>query len=256
LGCPRKRVKSRQSIYRDNNRQTIGIWDAFKVLEQAGIGVPERPVIELLIDDRNTIQHRFGFPNAESVYYYLQQVLAFFKRFFSAHYGVDLRETLLLHTSADNLRVVGLEQGKKEEVEALSELFEIAPESAVLHAWALLERRLDPYLSEDSAKGRRPVMMWHAANFRKILEMLRDAGLVEPAVMTQFQFLRTMRNRAAHSQHYESMPIDEWKKAVTIGERLLRAVQKAEEQGLLKAVPSASTEAPEQAPVDGAPAIS
>ena len=67
-----------QSIYKDNNKLTINIWECFKSLESQGVSVPERPVIELLIDDRNTIQYRFGFPNSESVYFYLKSILGFF----------------------------------------------------------------------------------------------------------------------------------------------------------------------------------
>ena len=59
------------------------------------MNLQERPIIELLIDDCNTIQHRFGFPNGDAVFYYLDQVLRFFRRFLKAEYAVDVVELLL-----------------------------------------------------------------------------------------------------------------------------------------------------------------
>ena len=59
------------SIYVSKTSETISIWKAFEQLEKLNTIIPERPIIELLVDDRNTIQHRFGHPNAETAYYYL-----------------------------------------------------------------------------------------------------------------------------------------------------------------------------------------
>jgi len=58
---------------------TITIWESIKRLNDKGVVVSELPVIELLIDDRNTIQHRFGHPSAESTYYYIEQVISSFR---------------------------------------------------------------------------------------------------------------------------------------------------------------------------------
>lgn len=229
-----KVVDSGQSIYKENNKQTIGIWESFKALDASGIHIPERPVIELLIDDRNTIQHRFGFPNAESVFYYLQQTLSFFNRFLNEYYGVDLREVLLLHTSVENLRIVGLEKDENSELEALDELFKLAPESAVLHVWSLLEKRLAPHLSDENIKGKLPIMLWHHKDFKKRLTQLCEAKLVDENVFNEFSVLRAMRNRAAHSQHYEDTSIEDWKNAVKIGEKLVLAVERAEKENLFR----------------------
>lgn len=221
------------TIYKDNNKQTIGIWESFKILESEKINIAERPVIELLVDDRNTIQHRFGFPNAESVFYYMQQVQSFFVRFLSENYGVDLREVLLLHTTLENLRVVGLDKDEEAEVDALDGLFLLAPESAVLHAWSLLERHMAPYLSAESTrKGKPAIMLWHHKDFNDRLIQLRNAKLVDNNILEDFSFLRQMRNKAAHSQHHESTSLDEWRKATEIGKKLLHAIEAAIHSGL------------------------
>ena len=70
-------IDSGSSIYKGSSTTTINIWEAFTILDKAGVNTQERPIIELLIDDRNTIQHRFGFPNGDAVFYYLDQVLQF-----------------------------------------------------------------------------------------------------------------------------------------------------------------------------------
>src|SRR5438874_11151750 len=42
------------SIYEPRTNRTIGIWDCINKLKDKGVNIPELPVIELLIDDRNT----------------------------------------------------------------------------------------------------------------------------------------------------------------------------------------------------------
>ena len=124
-----------QSIYKDNSKQTITIWEAFKILEGRGVLVPEKPVIELLVDDRNTIQHRYGYPNGETVFHYLQQTLEFFTRFLLENYGVELRSTLQLHTSKENLEKIGFVFHENEAIATIEKLFELSPDAALLVAW-------------------------------------------------------------------------------------------------------------------------
>lgn len=127
------------SIYEPKNNRTITIWECFKKLEGKSIKIPERPVIELLIDDRNTIQHRFGYPNAESVYYYLEEVVAFFQRFLNEHYGVQLSEALEPHLSKEHLELLGL---IKDEYDYLDKLLELSPEAAIVQAYNLVEEKI------------------------------------------------------------------------------------------------------------------
>ena len=43
------------SIYEPKSSRTINIWMSFEKLDKVAINIPERPIIELLVDDRNTI---------------------------------------------------------------------------------------------------------------------------------------------------------------------------------------------------------
>lgn len=115
-----------ESIYKPKQPQTITIWEVFDKLTAHNMILPERPIIELLIDDRNTIQHRFGFPDAESVFYYLECIISFFKRILSNEYGVDLSDVLKSHLSQDELAFIGLAQQVEENEHALDPLFQIS----------------------------------------------------------------------------------------------------------------------------------
>lgn len=229
-----KVIDTGKSIYKENNKMTIGIWECFKALEAQNISITERPVIELLIDDRNTIQHRFGFPNSESVFFYLKSTLEFFKRFLSDEYSLNITEILLLHTNEENLELVGIYEKQQTEKKSLERLYEISPESAVLKAYNLLEAKFTPYLSEDGRKGKKPIMLWHHSDFNKKLKELIVAGFLEEGAHEKFQELRQARNMAAHSQHFDEVPKEQWKKALNIGIELLLAVEKATEENLFK----------------------
>ena len=56
-------LNSGHSIYK-NPKETLTIWACFQELDGLGVVVPEKQYLELLIDDRNVIQHRFGSPDA------------------------------------------------------------------------------------------------------------------------------------------------------------------------------------------------
>jgi hypothetical protein len=131
-----------ESIYKPKQPQTIGIWESFDKLADRSVAIPERPIIELLVDDRNTIQHRFGFPDAESVFYYLECVLSFFKRILTDEYGVDLADVLASHLSQDDLAFIGLAEKAGGNEHALDSLFQISPEAALIQAYNLVEDRL------------------------------------------------------------------------------------------------------------------
>jgi hypothetical protein len=134
-------IDSGLSIYKSASTTTISICDAFAILDKTGVDTQERPIIELLIDDRNTIQHRFGFSNGNAVFYYLDQVLRFFQRFLKAEYAVDVVELLRLYVKEEHLVTLGLVK-RDDELAALDRLFNLSPEAAVLQAYSLVERKL------------------------------------------------------------------------------------------------------------------
>lgn len=216
-------------IYIQRKPQTIGIWEAFEELQKVGIDIPERPVMELLIDDRNTIQHRFGSPNAETVFYYLEQTVAFFSRFLREEYNVDAEEVLKLHLSREDLALIGLAE-KEEAYASLDKLFALAPESAVLQAYNLIERKYTELMGiQHNYKGR-PIMLFQDADFIHLLDDLAIEEYVSHEAAHNFKFLREMRNRAAHAAHFQNdLTSPEWRRALDLAKQILTGFDKAAE---------------------------
>lgn len=222
------------SIYVQRKPQTIGIWDAFEELQKVGINISERPVMELLIDDRNTIQHRFGFPNAETVFYYLEQTVAFFKRFLNEEYNVDLVEVLKLHLTEENLALIGLAEKKEDAYASLDKLFAISPESAVLQAYNLIERKYTEINGIKHPYRGRPIMLFQVPDFIHLLGDLAVEGYIPSDAPQKFTFLREMRNRAAHAAHFQDdLSSPEWKEALSLAKDLLAGLDKAAENNFI-----------------------
>jgi hypothetical protein len=176
------------SIYK-NPKETITIWGAFEELDKLKIVIPEKPIIELLIDDRNTIQHRFGFPNAESVFYYLEQVVKFFNRFLDEQYKVKLSEALSPHLSKENLALIGL---VPDDLSHLKDLFKISPQAAVVQAYAMIESKLLDLVQVKPKDPRHPLLA------KDSLRVLVEQGKVTPDILKVFDRFRDVRNLSAH----------------------------------------------------------
>jgi hypothetical protein len=213
------------TIYK-NPKETITIWGTFEELDKLKIAIPEKPVIELLIDDRNTIQHRFGFPNAESVFYYLEQVVAFFVRFLEEQYKVKLSEALEPHLSNENLALIGL---VKDDYSHLRRLFQLSPEAAVQQAYTAVEVRLRDLVpaSEIRARGdnQRKGSFVPLISLRDHMRVLADEGHISPALMKEFEELRFARNRAAHMSSTETEGVD-WDDALQKAIKILGVLDK------------------------------
>jgi hypothetical protein len=235
------------SIYVAKQPQTINIWDSFQKLSEVGVVVAERPVIELLVDDRNTIQHRFGYPDAETVYFYLERIVAFLKRFLRDEYGLDLAEVLGSHLSEDDLSLLGLSVKSRDEGAALDRLLALSPESAVIQAFNLIERRvyllLDPVLPD---QRQQPFMLWQHPKTSELFSALAAKGYVSKISYMKIQDLRYMRNRAAHAAHYlgegADSDIPDWGKGVQIAKEIISGLDRAIADGF--ALPKSALDKP------------
>lgn len=82
--------KGGKSIYK-NPKETISIWDAYKILDQElNCQIPERPDLELLHEERNSIQHKFGNPSPEDTAFHVEKAMYFILRFTKDELGIDL----------------------------------------------------------------------------------------------------------------------------------------------------------------------
>lgn len=212
------------SIYK-GPKETLTIWATFSELEKLGIDLPEKPVIELLIDDRNTIQHRFGFPNAESVYYYLGHVAAFFQRFLQTHYALQLAEVLTPYLSERHLQMLGLVRNK---YLYLDDLMDLSAEAAIVEAFKVVERKMLEAIGSSLGEGGSLLRLGPA--FTHFIEDLERQHLVEPGALERFSELRRARNYAAHVAIVEDEEVD-WSTAFKTAMELINALDKAAEAG-------------------------
>lgn len=219
------------SIYVPKRPLTIDIWDAFEKLEGVNITIPERPVIELLIDDRNTIQHRFGFPNADAVYFYLEQVVAFFKRFLNDQYGVNLTDVLNLYIPQEDLEILGLIEKEEDKYAFLDKLFELSPESAIMQAYKLIENKFLQLLAPDPSFKGSFSTFWRMPDFPHLLDDLVMEKYIPNDAAKQFQLLRDFRNRAAHAPVGDGALSVDWEIALKVAKDMLPGLDKAIEGG-------------------------
>ena len=210
-----------------NRPLTINIWDALGKLEEVDVNVPERPVIELLIDDRNTIQHRFGFPNADAVYFYLEQVVTFFKRFLDEEYGVGLADILELYLSEEDLEILGLVEKEEDKYAFLDKLFDLSPESAVLQAYKLIESKFMSLMAPDPSYKGPFSTFWRVPDFPHLLDDLAIDEFIPHNAPQQFQLLRSLRNRAAHTPVGDRALSVGWTRALDAAKDLLPGLDKA-----------------------------
>jgi len=218
------------SIYK-NPKETITIWGTFEELAKLSIEVPEKPIIELLIDDRNTIQHRFGFPNAESVFYYLEEVASFFSRFVQEQYKVNLANALESYLSVENLAILGL---VKDNYSHFKKLMDISPEAAIQQAFATVENKIDQILFSYSdnpqfVKRIRPVSMGLIIGF---LDELASKGYLPTDIVSRYRSLEEIRNRVSHGSELEGRNTN-WQHELETAVLILRAIDKARKDGLI-----------------------
>ncbi len=213
------------SIYEQRTNRTVGIWDCISKLKDRGIGISELPIIELLIDDRNTIQHRFGQPSAESVVYYVEQVVDFFGRFLNDHYSVSLAEALEPHLSTEHLGLLGLVKG---DYEYLDRLERISPEASVVQAFNIIQHEVDKIV-ETKVSGYK-IFQHRNQNLHALLKELQEKNYLPADIMSRFDMLRETRNYAAHSADVDTSNLD-WRSVLGTAKEIISALRKARVDG-------------------------
>jgi hypothetical protein len=220
------------SIYLARKTQTLGIWESFDQLAAVGVQIPERPVIELLVDDRNTIQHRFGYPDAQTVFFYLEKVIAFFRRFLAAEYDVDLAEALKVHLSPSDLALIGLVKEEKAQEAALDRLFVISPESSLMQAFNTIERELT-HILDIPAIGHPTWFPWNRPDFPQLLNDLASEGYISHDAAQNFSLLKEMRDGVAHAAHVDEgeKPIEPLIEPLRLAKEYLAGLDRANKEG-------------------------
>ncbi len=144
-----------QSIFDSNNKNTIVVWKAFSILESHGVQIKQRPHIEILIDDRNVIQHKFGYPSRETVLYYIEFVIDLFRSCMHERYSIEFDEIAEEYFSENGLKLIGLrEKDVFSKIDAIAKYDKL---SAISTAYSLLEKKLLELLGHDDTT--KPVMI-------------------------------------------------------------------------------------------------
>ncbi len=188
-------LDSGESIYK-NPKETITIHGCIELLAAKKVAVPYLNKLELLIDERNALQHRFGSPNELTAIFYMNVALEFFRSVVKQHYNQDFDE--LIAQFADEKDLIALKMrdpSNDSELENLKKLGRVHPLGALLSAIAYLEKTLlqfgakvgigDRYLSSS------PV----SARYLEVNDIALPAGLRD-----RLENTRRLRNQAAHGR--------------------------------------------------------
>lgn len=190
-------LDSGESIYK-NPKETITIQGCLSALEKHEIEVPFLNKVELLIDERNALQHRFGSPNELTSIFYMSIAQEFFKQVLKKHYGQEYDEIISQFAEEQDLAVYNLSNpSNDQELEKLQELAKIHPLGALLSAWSYFEKTTEAFMSEAGLDfGRRRPFMMELTRGR-----LAHYGIALPEqLLLKIQTMRHIRNMSAHGR--------------------------------------------------------
>ncbi|WP_237156584.1 hypothetical protein [Photobacterium leiognathi] len=186
-----------ESIYK-GPKETITIQGCLKVLQDKSINLPLLNKIELLVDERNALQHRFGSPNELTSIFYMNIAENFFREVLKTHYGQDYDEIVTQFTDESDLLEYKLnDPTNDQELDKLKDLAKIHPLGALLSAWTYIEKEIEEFaeLSGLNALRRRP----------SVIDLFNGRwerfGVVIPSGLSDsFNKARRLRNMAAHGR--------------------------------------------------------
>ncbi|ARN66013.1 hypothetical protein OSF66_004378 [Vibrio vulnificus] len=186
-----------ESIYK-GPKETITIQGCLKVLQDKSINLPLLNKIELLVDERNALQHRFGSPNELTSIFYMNIAENFFREVLKTHYGQEYDEIVTQFTDESDLLEYKLnDPTNDQELDKLKDLAKIHPLGALLSAWTYIEKEIEEFaeLAGLNFLRRRPSVI-DLVNGR-----WEKFGVVIPIGLSDsFNEARRLRNMAAHGR--------------------------------------------------------
>jgi len=187
-----------ESIYK-NPKETLSIHGCIQALKAKGTSLPYLNKIELLIDERNAIQHRFGSPNELTTIFYMNISIAFFKEILKEHYDLDLEEILSHFVNEKDLIAFRMREPTSEsELENLKKLAKIHPLGALLSAMTYLEKIIYQFASKVGLEKKlriRPYWIFMSPRF-----LIRFGIKLPEELILDLDNIRRLRNMAAHGR--------------------------------------------------------
>ena len=191
-------LDSGESIYK-SPKETITIHGCISTLQNKGISIPYLNKVELLIDERNALQHRFGSPNELTAIFYMNIAQAFFKDILKDHYNQDYEELVAQFVDPKELHAFRMREPNDDaELENLKKLANVHPLGALLSAMTYFEKKIIDFsvsigLEEDLR--RRPY--WSMMSHRS----LEQFGVGIPSDLNEeMDETRRLRNLTAHGR--------------------------------------------------------
>lgn len=186
-----------ESIYK-NPKETITVHACLSELKKYNIDIPFHNKIELLIDERNALQHRFGSPNELTSIFYMNIAQDFFKDILKRHYDQEYDEVISQFTEEQDLAAYNLSTpSDNQELEKLQELSKIHPLGALLSAWSYFEKMIEAFMTQSGLDfgPRLPIIMQLTRG------RFEQYGIILPdRLISKIQEIRHLRNRSAHGR--------------------------------------------------------
>lgn len=195
-------LDSGESIYK-GPKETLTIHGCIKTLGEKSIKIPYLNKIELLIDERNALQHRFGSPNELTAIFYMTIAQDFFKEILIKHYDQEYDEVIIQFADAKELAAFRMrEPADDSELENLKKLANLHSLGALLSAMTYLEKQTLEFgekIGLEPELRRRPP--WHMMSSR----FLERFGIEFPTSLAEkMDETRRLRNMAAHGRREPS----------------------------------------------------
>ena len=195
------------SIYK-NPKETITITGAIETLSKdKGIKIPHLNKLELLIDERNALQHRYGFPNELTTIFYMEATYSFFQEFLKENYSLDIEIVLKDFLKEEDLAIFNLRSVTTQtELEKLNKLTKIHPVGALLSLFAYFEGKMNgirEIIMNSAVDDERDMRLslfrfFNPDSFIRILNEY-EVQLDEPTRRSLIEF-RNVRNQVAHGR--------------------------------------------------------
>lgn len=191
-------LDSGESIYK-SPKETITIYGCIKILQENGTNIPFLNKIELLIDERNALQHRFGSPNELTAIFYMNIAQEFFKEILQEHYGQEYEEVLTQFVEKKELLAYKMREPSDDaELENLKKLSKLHPLGALLSTMTYFELSLLGFLKTIGLGEEIKKLPPFAIFTHRYLERLVENP--PKALMEKLDELRRLRNMAAHGR--------------------------------------------------------
>jgi hypothetical protein len=247
-----------ESIYK-NPKETVTATGCMETLKARAFAIPFHNKIELLFDERNALQHRFGSPNELTTIFYMNISIEFFREVLRNHYTQDFDEVIAQFTPAKDLAAFVMHKPTNEsELEKLKKLSKVHPLGALLSVTAYLEGKMAEFTKGIGLDQIR--MGYYGPRLNLSTTYLGRFGIDVPAdIGSDMEDIRRMRNYAAHGRKDPTR--EEVIRAIDTAEKYERFLDSIDKEKARQAVAQyvsdrkkneQSSEQP--APVDGGPA--